>query len=158
MNTINNAEIILSLKLIRDKIVLVDKDDFLKYGKYKWTFDKYAVRFVKGKKVYLHRLIMDCPKNMEVDHINGNELDCRKNNMRICTHAENSRNIKLRTDNTSGYKGVSWYKNYDKWLVRVFLNNKKIHIGYFENKNEAVTAYNEAAIKYHGRFARINKI
>jgi len=62
-------ELILSIKLIRDKIVLVDKEDFLKYSQYKWTFDRYAVRYVNRKKVYLHRLIMDCPKGMEVDHI-----------------------------------------------------------------------------------------
>lgn len=108
--------------------------------------------------VYLHRLIAGARKGEVVDHINGNSLDNRKANLRICTKAENSRNRKLGPTNKSGFKGVSWEAHTGKWRAKIGTDHKQITIGRFDTKEDAARAYNEAAIKYHGPFARLNQI
>ena len=78
----------------------------------------------------MHRVITKCPKGKQVDHINGDGLDNRKANLRICTVNENNKNAKMRKDNKSGYKGVSWYPNRHKWRCVIFVNKKQIYLGY----------------------------
>lgn len=98
----------------------------------------YATVGICRKDYYLHRLIMDCPKNMVVDHINGNTLDCRKANMRIITHGQNRQNQHvLHSKNTSGYRGVSWCKSHKKWRAVIKLNGKQICNKYFDDKEDA---------------------
>jgi hypothetical protein len=103
----------------------------------------------------LHRFIMDCPAGLFVDHINGDTLDNRRENLRICSHAENMRNRFPNKITSSGYKGVSWYKHRKKWRSQIRANNKKIHLGYYITPEEAYQAYCKAAQKYHGEFARL---
>lgn len=98
------------------------------------------------------------PTSQEVDHINGNGLDCRRGNLRLCTKSENQRNRRPNQNGTSGYKGVGWYKKYNCWRVRIQVNGKKQHIGYFDNEIDAATAYDNAAKQLHGEFARLNLI
>jgi hypothetical protein len=95
---------------------------------------------------------------IEVDHKNNHGLVNLRNNLRSCSHAENQHNQQNPSNNTSGYKGVSWYKHVAKWRAQINFNGKRIHLGYFDNKIEAAIAYNEAAVKYHGEFACINVI
>ena len=109
----------------------------------------------KTKHIILHRFILDCPKGMIVDHISGNTLDNRRENLRICTPAENSRNYKKPKTNTSGYKGVSWDKKSLKWRAAIGFNNKVIHLGFFSSAEEAHSAYIKASKKYHLDFGRI---
>lgn len=157
-------EIIIKSDTHGDKIVLIDSDDFDKIKKYKWFVSKnsnYIVAHDKlnhAKTIYLHRFIMDCPKDMQVDHINNDTLDNRKENLRICTQFENSKNQRKHKNNTSGYKGVSWAKKENKWIASIRIDGKKVRLGGREDLNEAILLYNEAAIKHHGEFARINKI
>ena len=110
------------------------------------------------KNLQLHRFIIDAPDGMEVDHINGNALDNRKQNLRVCTKSQNMMNRGAQKNNTSGFKGVYWNARKDKWMVTIGLNSKYIFIGYFSCKIEAAQAYNKAALKYHGEFAKINQI
>lgn len=107
--------------------------------------------------IYLHRLIAIPPFKMQVDHINGNKLDNRKQNLRICTNQQNNRNINAHKDSTSKYKGVSWDKTNKKWLVQITDQyGKNRHIGRFVDEIEAANAYNEYAKIYHKEFAKLN--
>ena len=110
--------------------------------------------------IFLHRVILSPPDGYFVDHINMNRLDNRRCNLRIATKAQNSYNRPARRDNTSGYKGV-WFRSNVKnkcWIAEIRINGKKIHIGTYQTKEEAALAYNEAAKKYHGEFARLNDV
>ncbi len=148
----------------KGKYALVDNDDFEKFNQYSWYLSTtgYAIRgkWNKIKKqndiIHLHKKILITPKNMEVDHINGNRIDNRKNNLRICTHKQNIANQKLQKRSKSGYKGVSYYKNYDKWEAYVCTDNKKYRIGYFSIKKEAALAYNKKAKELFGKYACLN--
>ena len=149
--------------LTKGGITLVDDQDYEKVNAYKWfrkknNYGGEMAMTTNGPKEYLHRLIMDPPKGMNVDHINGNGLDNRRANLRICTPAENSRNSKIYSNNTSGFKGLTWHKGSKKWTVRITKNYKRVHVGYFTDVIEAAQAYNLAATKYFGEFAKLNKI
>lgn len=106
----------------------------------------------------LHRLIMNAKDNEYVDHINFNKLDNRKCNLRICSKAENTQYQQISTRNTSGYKGVSWDKENNKWYAQIKTNGKHFNLGRFDNKHEAAKAYNIAAIHMFGEFAKLNDI
>jgi len=109
--------------------------------------------------IQLHRMILKLDDSkIFVDHINGNPLDNRKSNLRICNRQENSRNRGAQKDNKSGYKGVSWHKQHLKWYASIVVNQKHIFLGLFHDKSEASKAYNEAAIKYFGEFAKLNEV
>ena len=139
----------------------IDIQDFENIRKYCWHDDnKYIFTNVfengKKKRMQLHRLIIQCPKNMIVDHKDGNPLNNKRNNLRICTRAENNRNIALKHNNTSGVTGVDWIEKLHKWRARITYNYKSIHIGYYETINQAMQARVEAEEKYFGQFSRTN--
>ena len=128
---------------------------------YTWWVHKgkttlYARANTIGKsKVYLHRLLMGVSDpTIIADHINGNGLDNRRCNLRLCTTAENSRNQCVRKNNTSTAKGVSWYKHSGKWRAYIVINYKQKHLGYFDTVAQAEQAYIDAAQKYFGEFTR----
>jgi len=99
---------------------------------------------------------MDAPKNKYVDHINGNSLDNRKSNLRLCSHGENKMNSIIAKNNTSGYKGVSYHIGHKKWVTTIQKNKKVVFRKEFNNKKDAAIAYNINALKYHQQFANIN--
>lgn len=119
---------------------------------------KYAATniFPEGKKkcLLMHRLIMDAPEGMTVDHINGNPLDNRRENLRIATNQENSWNRSSRS--SSGYLGVR--KTGDKWLAIIFPYNQALSLGSYESKEIAAAAFNEAAKVLYGEFAKLNNV
>lgn len=151
--------------------VLVDQEDYEYFSQWKWKENHgTAMRnkhvgtvgdWRKGKRkdiaVLMHREIMNAPKGMDVDHINGDRLDNRRSNLRICTHAENRRNTKKPISNKSGYKGVSWCKRDSKWVTFITVNGKSRNLGRYINIIDAAKAYNDAAIKYFGEFAKVNE-
>lgn len=145
-------------------VALVDDEDFVKLAQYKWVKNPsgHVVRYVKsGSKltaILMHREILGAPDDKEIDHINGKAYDNRRANLRLCTHAENMKNRKRHKNNTSGYKGVWLRKATGKWEAAIRNDGKKVHIGTFANKLEAASAYNRAAIRLHGEFARINPL
>ena len=112
---------------------------------------------IGGEKIYMHRLIMDASKGIYIDHINGNGLDNRRCNLRICTNAENHRNSKKYSSGFySKYKGVTWSKRQKTWKAQIKADYKNKNLGCFDSEIKAALAYNEAALKYHGEFARLN--
>ena len=130
---------------------IIDEEDYDKFvkGESFYSNKGYAR---SGKDKFLHRLIMNAPDGMDVDHINGNPLDNRKCNLRICTHAQNSFNKGKYKNNTSGFKGVNWNNNNKKYQSRIMLNGKSISLGYFEKAEDAYKAYCGACVKYHQEF------
>lgn len=149
-----------------NKEIIIDTEDWDKINKYKWCIrynkitDKfYVLSNSYSKMVQLHRLIMNvCSPEIKIDHESGDTFDNRKYNLRRCTSSQNSHNYRKPKNNKSGYKGVAWHKNHSKWQAIIQINKKQIHLGYFTDKIKAALAYNKAAIKYHGEFARLNNI
>jgi hypothetical protein len=142
------------IKLTQDKYALVDDEDYEELNQYKWQYDpaNYAKRSYKRKTIRMHRAIMNCPKHLQIDHINGNGVDNRKHNLRICTQGQNNCNTKLSKHNTSGIKGVFWHKQAKKWRAMVRVNRKLIYLGYFACINDAKNAYTKAAKEHFGEF------
>jgi hypothetical protein len=145
---------------------LVEPPDFYRFNIFNWCLrengpNRYAVRLVKGHKnrskiVSLHREIMNHPKGLLVDHKNNNGLDNRRLNLRLATQSQNRQNRAKRKNTSSRFNGVGFDKQTDKWKARIKTNGKEITLGRFENEIEAAKAYDEAAKKYHGEFARLN--
>jgi hypothetical protein len=139
----------------------IDIDDFEKYKGICWyalkgTSDVFYMHTrYNGKTIGLHRLIMDAPKGLYVDHINRDPMDNRKKNLRICTPSQNQGNRKPTGDNRK-YKGIFWYKN--RWVASIYKNNKSNYIGRYKTPEEAALAYNKAAIEHFGEFALLNII
>ena len=102
----------------------------------------------------LHRVLTNCPEGLMVDHVNGNTLDNRLSNLRVCNHSENMRNRKMHKNNASGFKGVYFSKSRNKWIAQITSAGKKMTLGSFNSPEVAHNAYVLAAKKYHGEFAR----
>lgn len=146
--------------LLKDnRFALVDNDDFYRLNYFNWNYFNtgYTARCVKGRPLYMHREVMNCPKGLCVDHINGNRLDNRKANLRICTKAQNQCHSKLSITNKTGFRGVVLHKS-GKWRARISVKNKTKNLGYYQDKINAAKAYNDAAQMYYGEFASLNSI
>lgn len=109
-------------------------------------------------KVRMHRLIMNCPSELQVDHINGNGLDNRRDNLRLATNKQNCRNKRVQINNLTGYKGVSFNKKKKLYHARIRVNDELISLGRSKDLKIAIMKYNEAALKYFGEFAHLNII
>lgn len=145
--------------LSNNQILLIDKKDWLVYGALHWYGGKYPSTKVDGKTTYLHRLILNAPYGLEVDHINGDGMDNRRHNLRLVNRWQNEANKDKPSHNTSGYKGVSRYlKNKIRPWTAYIEYDKKIHLGYFATKEEAAHVYNQFAEQLFGQYARLNKI
>ena len=99
-------------------------------------------------------MIMGEPNGKDVDHINRNPLDNRRENLRICTHQQNQYNRTKQSNNTSGFKGVSFNKEKQKFEARIGIDGKSKFLGYFDTAEKASECYKQAALKHHGDFAR----
>lgn len=154
------------IRLSKGQIAIIDDGDYMLVSRFKWHVmwvkNRYYAasyqRIAKGvyRPLLLHRLLMDAGKGQQIDHINGDTLDCTRNNLRFATNSENQRNRIKHADNTSGYKGVDWMPSRNKWRARICVDRVNIHIGLFHTATEAAVAYDEAALTHHGAFARLN--
>ena len=133
-----------------------DKKDYPKIKDYYWCVIKRShevicsTNNIPNRK--LHRYLMGDPQGMEVDHINHNRADCRKENMRVCTHQQNEYNVPKQRNNSTGHKGVTYHKSYGKYMARISVDHKRITLGFFDTAVEAYNAYVNASQKYHGTY------
>lgn len=135
-----------------------------------WTISVSTCRYVRllgsfsekpQKCVYLHRMILNAPADMDVDHISGDRLDNRKINLRVCNSAENARNRKCSDSVRRVFKGCHYYKNQrgnKKWIARIWINGANLFLGCFMTPEEAAAAYNDRAKSEFGPFARLNTL
>jgi len=138
----------------KHQAILVDAEDFAYLRQFNWfNRNGYAYRWVKGKIIAMHRVIMKAKENQYLDHINGNKLDNRKSNLRFATYQQNLCNRPKQSNNTSGFKGVSWHNQDKKWRVRISVMGKVKHLGLFDNIRVASKVYQEAARYYHKEYA-----
>ncbi len=160
------------IPLTQGQSVKVDNRDYAWLSGFKWCAYRrsntvarfYAVRSTsKFGIVYMHRMILGLGRgdHRESDHINGNGLDNRRNNLRICNHSENLRNLTAKKHSKTGFKGVFFYQrrptHSPKWISEIRVNGKTTRLGsYFTSPEDAAKAYDEAAIRLHGEFAKLN--
>lgn len=152
------------VKLGSGEEAIVDVDALPRMARFSWQALRTASNvYVTGNSyvsdgprycVNLHRLVMGYPKGLEVDHINRNGLDNRRCNLRVCTRQENARNVPRRAN----AKGVKFDKRTGKFVARINVNRKHHHLGVFTTQEEAKRAYDEAAMRFHGAFARTNSM
>ena len=155
------------IKLTRGRYAIVDEDMWWELSQYNWQYSEdksgygVATRWKKGGgKVQMHRQVANChDPDLKVDHINGNSLDDRRENLRVCTHQQNAHNVAKRRDGvTSEYKGVWIHKRSGKYESQITVNGRTQHIGMFGSPDVAALAYNFAALLYYDEFAFLNVI
>lgn len=154
------------IPLTQGKVARVSDHRFDYLNQWKWQAHKgthgcYATRKptgARGPTILMHREIMQAPDGLEVDHWDGDGLNNVDEKLRVCTTSQNGANRKVNSNNTSGFKGVSasgnTYKNPYKAEIKVF--GRKIYLGSFETAEDAAHAYDEAAKKFFGPFAKTN--
>ena len=155
------------IQLTQGKVALVDDEDYEYLNQFKWHIYKqnrnnfYARTVIYQNKkrigIVMHRLLLKCEGKI-IDHISGDGLDNRRSNIRCCTKSENPINRRININNNSGYKGVSWFKVVKKWRAQIQYKKIVYHLGTYDNRIDAAKAYNKAAIKFHGEFAKLNEI
>jgi hypothetical protein len=148
------------IPLTQGQVAIVDADRHEWASQWNWyavynrnTDTHYAVRPGRqgeSRTVLLHRQILGEPEG-QVDHINGNPLDCRMQNLRPCTPSQNLANRRPQRNNTSGYRGV--YRHRNRWQAQICLARKTINLGTFATKDAAIAVRKAAEAKYHGEFA-----
>lgn len=147
------------IKLTSGDTVLISDCDFDRVSKYKWSYKKYKNQtYVRrstahGKPILLHHFIIGTPdKGKVVDHVNGNGMDNRRENLRFATRSQNAMNAKGKAGSKSP-KGVSYCKTNKRYRARITLEGKTVFLGFHDTKKKAVNAYKKAAFHYFGEFA-----
>ena len=152
------AEIILYDRQGNEKCrAIIDLDDIEKIKNYKWSLKGNGYIATGHNGLLLHKLITNTNKDEIVDHINRNKLDNRKCNLRICTYSQNQMNKCVQSNNKSGYTGVRWDKRAKKWKVQITVNKKQLHLGYYNDIEEAIKVRKKAEIEYFGEYRRGDK-
>lgn len=151
------------LPLTRGAVALIDDADLPLVQGYNWfqTANGYAARSTtrSGKRftILMHRLISDVAPTFEVDHANGDTLDNRRANLRVCTRHDNARNRKLNVNKTrSRFKGVRRPQASFSWIAAIRVDGVQHYLGSFMTELDAAFAYDRAAVEHFGRFARLN--
>lgn len=158
-----------TIKLTQDQVAMVDDDVFEEISRWKWcaqfnyhTSSFFAVRANRDADgcrgfMLMHRQIMGAGSGEVVDHANHNTLDNRKENLRKCDYRENNWNTSKKRTNRSGFKGVYYHKQINRWRAVITVEYKNISLGCYGTPAEAGRAYDAAALKYFGEFAYTNE-
>ena len=155
------------IRLSSGDVALIDDSDAALVAPYKWsprrlgrTVYAQANTYAAGVRttVTMHRLIAAPEAGQLVDHRNGDGLDNRRCNLRVCDKRGNNQNVRLRADNTSGYKGVHFYVQRNRYSAYIYTHGRRVSLGNFDRAEEAAHAYNIAARILHGEYARLNDI
>ena len=148
--------------LTQGKVAFVDDEDYAEISKHNWYATKnhhwYAGRWGPQGRIYMHRVIIMAKPGQQVDHINGNTLDNRRANLRMCNNSQNQQNRKACIKGSSRYRGVSFRKEYNRWYAGIKVYGKSIYLGSYCSEVEAARKYNEAAKHYFGSFANLNTV
>jgi hypothetical protein len=162
----NDSHPTIEIPLSMGKVALIDASDFDRVSRHKWCVIRldgrarpryYAITSEPGNnkhKIYLHRFLMDAPSGMVVDHANGDTLDNRRSNLRVCTYSQNACNQVNRRDAVTGFRGVHIHGN--RFRASITVHGQPTRLGSYQTAEEAARAYDEAAIRLHGEFATLN--
>jgi hypothetical protein len=152
--------------LTQGKFALIDEADAERVLSHKWRASLsngkwYAKGWTAGREELLHRFILDAPKGTEVDHRNGDGLDCQRDNLRLATRTQNNMNKPHRRDSSSGYKGVRFIRGQHSttprpWRAEISARGNRYWLGRFSTALAAAQAYDMAAKQLHGEFAKVN--
>ncbi len=135
----------------------VDAADYDWLSRYTWHLHGgYAARHEKGKRIFMHREIMQAPEGMVVDHFDTNRVNNCRINLHVCTPADNQRNKRKRRGSRSRFIGVSYDKRSRKWSAKYWFAGKQYWLGSFDDEVEAARAYDRKAVELFGEFARLN--
>lgn len=145
------------------KVMLIDLEDLHKIKDkvnsitlWVQKHNTYAACKIEQKNYAIHRVILDYPEGLYIDHINHNGLDNRKSNLRICNNMINQQNRKVNKNSKSGVIGVNWHPD-GYWVAKIKANKKNISLGYFRNKKEAIQARKIAELKYFTKIQALKK-
>ena len=145
------------IRLASGHYAIVDAEDYEKVRRYKWHRQKgrhtfYARRSggmsngVRGPSVYLHRQVLEASGKYEVDHKNGNGLDCRKTNLIETTRSKNALNNRVSSNSSTRVKGVTWSKNANKYMAKITVDGKQKYLGYFKTIQKARKIVEQARV------------
>lgn len=143
-------------------VALVDEADFWVLADYAWfLMNGYACAWIDGRGVLMHRIVAAAPSGLQTDHINGDTLDNRRANLRVCTVEQNHANRRKPRHHagrptTSRYKGVMWVARESAWVAHITVSGQRAYLGRFSDESAAARAYDDAARKHFGAFARVN--
>lgn len=153
-----------TIPLTKGYSAIVDDEDYELLSQWKWQahvreLTVYARRFSRdetGKEqhVWMHRVVNGTPVGMSTDHVNGNGLDNRRNNLRSATHFQNMWNKRPQRGHTSKFTGVSWEKSRGKWAANITVNKTTIFLGRYRAEEDAAEAYEKKAAEVRGAFHR----
>src|SRR3990167_8201116 len=121
---------------------IVDEEDLPLVSPYRWWVDSdgYAAATSDGRKIFMHRLLLNPPNGLETDHFDGDGLNNRRANLRLATHAQNMQNRRPHAGNRSGQRGVHWDQQTQRWRAQFDIGNRRVHVGRFHMFEEAVRA------------------
>lgn len=150
--------------LTRGFVAIVDDEDFDRVSRFRWCLQQgaksrtaYATRreAPNSPKIWMHRWLLDAPDDVQVDHRNGNGLDNRRSNIRLCTPSQNATNrIRTFANKSSSFVGV--HRQRSRWVARIVVALKRVHLGVFASEIDAARCYDRAALVHHGDFAVTN--
>lgn len=158
-----------TIPLTQGYVALVDDDDYERIAAFRWqamrkrTANGVRVCAIRSERVgvnrrrtvYMHREILGAPDHLQVDHANGDPLDNRRSNLRLCTNQQNQANVRKAWGGTSRFKGVHLLPN-GRWVARIGVGYRRIALGVYATEEDAAAAYDQAARRHFGPFALVN--
>jgi len=147
------------VKMGQEKSMIIDDCDYHLIKDHTWSYDgRYARSTRRTKRKYAHRLIMKANKGQMIDHINGDKLDNRRENLRFCSRHQNAANMQKMRGGSSKFKGVSFDKTTQNWRAKIGFHGKSLCAGRHETQTKAALAYNKKALELFGKFAHLNEV